>query len=179
MTPAEATVITAGVTGLVGIAGIVGSSLAPAWRDRIQYERNAAERAQVATRLVAGELATIAIGLRIMLHAGRYPDRPGWASQYFPSDAWTDQKQTLAAYLPDDLWIRILEVYLALDPYRVLHTDNSRLGESIGDARESLGSIESESRALAEALGLQVASPALRASGAQPGTAGADDPSAR
>jgi hypothetical protein len=69
----EDELVTAGVPGMVGLAGIVGTFFAPTWAQRSIAQRSEKREFRRAQRLVAEELQTIVGHLEFLSKEGRVP----------------------------------------------------------------------------------------------------------
>ena len=109
---------TAGVltTGVLGLAGIVGTFLAPTWSQRRLEQRRETRELRTAQRLVASDLEVIASSLESTV---RVADVAGLSKNLVLADlrfdAWTDHRRTLASSLHPDDWAVVAHAYEALE----------------------------------------------------------------
>jgi len=118
----ETDLINAGIPGLVGVAGILGTFFAPAWATRKAARRRERRDFRTASRLVLDELETIEIHFRLLVEDGRVPTRD-LADGFLPTAAWNEYKAVLAEMLDDNDWAGIPTMMGTIDHHRLLIGD--------------------------------------------------------
>ena len=116
-------------TAAVGIAGIGGTLAAgpitSSWKGRAEANM----RRRRARRLVAGELAEIAVQLDAVAGMGRMPDiEPD--ERFLGETQWNRYCETLADDLSDVDWARVWGLYSWLASFRQAASGRARMGQS-------------------------------------------------
>lgn len=113
--------ITAGVPGIVGLAGIWGTLPAPyrsQHRLALRAERRSFRRAR---RLVLEELETIEMHLRLLIENGSIPLRD--LDQLLPTTVWERHRDALAECLGDNDWAGVPAVMWSVARHRMILRD--------------------------------------------------------
>jgi hypothetical protein len=116
----EDELVTAGVPGMVGLAGIVGTFFAPTWAQRSIAQRSEKREFRRAQRLVAEELQTIVGHLEFLSKEGRVPTIN--KEHMLPTSDWEEYRHVLAMSLSDRDWDELPTVMQSMEPHRRLIT---------------------------------------------------------
>jgi hypothetical protein len=110
--------VTVGVTGTVGLAGIIGTFFAPTWAQRSIALRNEKREFRRARRLVVEELQTIVRDLEFLSKEGHVPIIN--KGQMLPTSAWDEYRDVLTMSLSDRDWAELPTVIGGMETHRRL-----------------------------------------------------------
>lgn len=133
--------------GVVGVAGILGTFLAPIQMER-RRERTERRRA---VRLVVSELHQIQSAAEFVIHHRDVVHTEELAAQMFGVNEWKEHRGALAAHVPEDLWYQLTHTYQLLEGLDRAVVDEplddqeaetmSKIAEAARDARDRLGAL--------------------------------------
>ena len=105
------------IVGVVGVAGIAATLLAPAYARRWTAERAERRDVRAAARLVAHDLNLISVHLNVLVDQGRAGRDD---VERLPLAGWEDARSTLAAALPWEDWQALTNAFGRAESLRSL-----------------------------------------------------------
>jgi hypothetical protein len=126
------------LVAVVGLAGIIGTFLAPTWTQRRTEDRQSERDFRTAQRLVTHELESIGWKFEHVAEDGAVPPLEAFEYQ-LATPLWPRENAALARLLADDeVWERLAHTYVLIDlALGGLRDDSNEAAESAGDAELS------------------------------------------